>query len=402
MGKTYLCTLITNLPMPTIQLHIQGLTHHDIAERRETFLRTAAGRRIALRPAQLCEDVRAVEAYVGGECVGVVARLDLELAWTALRGKEKRVLHGRIVAAQDYSLVAEVEVQELQREEAIASGLDGWTYSGPLLAERAEERKLAFLEEELAALLADASDCLHEDDVNEVLDLLDVYCRTTLYDISGEGLQYRRRLVLWLQQTADPRLQEAVEQVLDMSRRMGGDHWMQELGEWMKSELPTSREALVLTVGAAGLAEVRAEAERLPQGLLALWSKNPTQFARVLYGMLPSREELRRVLSCLVVLELTGGVHESAEEKVNDFVQRIVEETKHLYKHDRKKADTIRKVMIKVGRADADAELDAWIEGKEKSTSVKFENAQVTIQQPTINGPLNDIHGNDNVNMGGV
>ena len=57
--------------------------------------------------------------------------------------------------------------------------------------------------------------------------------------------------------------------------------------------------------------------------------------------------------------------------------------------------------MIKVGRSDADAELDAWIEGKEKPTSVKFENAQVTMQQPTINGPINDIHDNDKVNMGG-
>ena len=376
--------------MPIIQLHIQGLTHHDIAERRETFLQTAVGRRIVLRPAQLCEDVRAVEAYVGGECVGVVARLDLEFAWAALHGQEKRVLHGRIVTAQDYSLVAEVEVQELQREEAIASGLDGWTYSGPLLAERAEERKLAFLEEELAALLADASDGLHEDDVKEVLDLLDVYCRTTLYDISGEGLRYRRRLVLWLKQTADPRLQEVVEQVHDMSRRMGGDHWMQELGEWMKSELPTSREALMLTVGAAGLAEVRVAAERLPQGLLTLWSKNPTQFARVLYGMLPSREELRRVLSCLVVLELTGGVHESAEEQVNDFVQRIVEETKHLYKHDRKKADAIRQIMIKVGRGDADKELDAWIEGKEKKENATSKIVQNISNSQVFNGSISE------------
>lgn len=53
------------------------------------------------------------------------------------------------------------------------------------------------------------------------------------------------------------------------------------------------------------------------------------------------------------------------------------------------------------GHSCADAELDAWIEGKEKPTSVKFENAQVTMQQPTINGPINDIHDNDKVNMGG-
>ena len=368
--------------MPTIQLHIQGLTHHDIAERREAFLQTAVGRRVALRPARLCEDVRAVEAYMGGECVGVVARLDLELTWAALRSKAKEVLHGRIVAAKEYSLVAEVEVQELQREEPAESGLDGWTYSGPLLAERAEERKLAFLEEELEALLAEASAGLQEDDVKEVLELVETYCRTACYDISGEGLDGRRKLVKRLKNAADVRLHEAAECVREMSRRMGGDHWMQDLGEWMKAELPTSREALVLKVEAAGLAEVQAEAERLPQGLLTLWNRNPAQFARVLYGMLPSREDVRRVLSCLVVLELTGRAQESAEEKVNDFVQRFVEETKHFYKHDRKKADAIRQIMIKMGRSDADAELDAWIEGRENQPSISV-NGDIVLSKET-------------------
>ena len=387
----YLCAQnLLPLTMPTVQLHIQGLTHHDIAERREAFLQTAVGRRIVLRPAQLCEDVRAVEAYVGGECVGVVARLDLELAWSALRGGEKKVLHGRIVSTQEYSLLAEVEAQYLHQEETVASGLDGWTYSGPLLAERAEERKLAFLEEELEALLDDSSEGLSEDDVKEVLELVEVYCNTAYYDISGEGLQFRRKVEQSLGQSTDARLQEGAERVREMSRLMGGDHWMEKLGEWMKAELPTSREALMLTVEAAGLAEVRAEAERLPKGLLTLWNSNPAQFVRVLYGMLPSRKDVRRVLSCLVVLELTGSAQESAEEKVNDFVKRIVEETKHVYKHDRKKADVIRQIMIKVGRSDADAELDAWIEGKEKKKKGTKKIVQKITNSQIFNGSITD------------
>jgi len=50
----------------------------------------------------------------------------------------------------------------------------------------------------------------------------------------------------------------------------------------------------------------------------------------------------------------------------DDFVRKFVKEAKHFYKHDRKKADAIRQIMIKVGRADADADIDAWIEGKEQ------------------------------------
>lgn len=47
------------------------------------------------------------------------------------------------------------------------------------------------------------------------------------------------------------------------------------------------------------------------------------------------------------------------------FVRRFVRETQHFFKHDRKKADIVRQIMIKVGRMDADKELDAWIEGRE-------------------------------------
>ena len=54
----------------------------------------------------------------------------------------------------------------------------------------------------------------------------------------------------------------------------------------------------------------------------------------------------------------------------DSFVQKFVQETKHFFKHDRKRADTIRQIMIKVGRSDADKELDAWIEGREYKPSI--------------------------------
>jgi hypothetical protein len=93
--------------------------------------------------------------------------------------------------------------------------------------------------------------------------------------------------------------------------------------------------------------------------------------------------------------------HPTEQPTEDDFVKRLVKETKNLYKHERSKTEVIRQILYKLGRADAEAELDAWIEGKEKkTTSMKFENAQVTMQQPTINGPMNDIHDNDQVSLG--
>ena len=49
----------------------------------------------------------------------------------------------------------------------------------------------------------------------------------------------------------------------------------------------------------------------------------------------------------------------------DDFVQRIVRETKRLYKHEKEKTEVIRQILYKVGRGDAEEELDAWIEDRQ-------------------------------------
>jgi len=47
-----------------------------------------------------------------------------------------------------------------------------------------------------------------------------------------------------------------------------------------------------------------------------------------------------------------------------------VRETKKLYKHEKEKTEVIRQILYKLGRTDAEEELDAWIEGKEYKPSV--------------------------------
>lgn len=54
----------------------------------------------------------------------------------------------------------------------------------------------------------------------------------------------------------------------------------------------------------------------------------------------------------------------------DDFVKRLVRETKHLYKHEKDKIEVIRQILYKVGRNDAEEELDAWIEGREYKSSI--------------------------------
>lgn len=78
--------------------------------------------------------------------------------------------------------------------------------------------------------------------------------------------------------------------------------------------------------------------------------------------------------------------------KEDDFVERFVEETKRFYKHERKKADAIRQIMIKVGRQDAEAEIDAWMDGKQTKVLKKVEKkiVQKISNSQVFNGQITD------------
>lgn len=79
VGWREMCIFAGENRMEKIRLHIVGLTHHDVAGRREEFVRTAAQRAVVIRPAKLHVDGGTLEAFVGAECVGVVTTLDLSL-----------------------------------------------------------------------------------------------------------------------------------------------------------------------------------------------------------------------------------------------------------------------------------------------------------------------------------
>ena len=90
----------------------------------------------------------------------------------------------------------------------------------------------------------------------------------------------------------------------------------------------------------------------------------------------------------------------SSIPKEDDFVERFVEETKRFYKHERKKADAIRQIMIKVGRQDAEAEIDAWMDGKQAKTVKKVEKkiVQKISNSQVFNGQIT----NSEFNGGGT
>lgn len=72
----------------------------------------------------------------------------------------------------------------------------------------------------------------------------------------------------------------------------------------------------------------------------------------------------------------------------DDFVKRLVRETKNLYKHEKEKIEVIRQILYKVGCIDAEEELDAWIEGREYRPSLNVQGDYVVTKHV-----VNEVNG---------
>lgn len=73
----------------------------------------------------------------------------------------------------------------------------------------------------------------------------------------------------------------------------------------------------------------------------------------------------------------------------DDFVKRLVRETKNLYKHEKVKIEVVRQILYKVGRSDAEEELDAWIEGREYKPSFNVQGDYVVSKH--VDNEVNNV-----------
>ena len=87
------------------------------------------------------------------------------------------------------------------------------------------------------------------------------------------------------------------------------------------------------------------------------------------YELVSFQEEIASRDRRIAELE-AENVHLKSVKTEDEFVRRLVKETKKLYKHEKDKIEVVRQILYKVGRNDAEEELDAWIEGREFAPSV--------------------------------
>ena len=303
--------------MNDVLLTIRGLTHSEISGEREAFLQRALGRRIWLRPASRLLDELRVEAFVGTKQVGCVASEDVSLFWQAMdaarNGSGCDMLQGEIVKVEDYRIVARLRVTLLEKPREDAAELAEWEYSGPMMYKTREEVKLEFL----TARLSEDLLTMEED---EVLELLDAFCQLIVHDLSREAQAFRKSLQTRLGVCESEELRQSSRYIEELSRRMGGNTMMGKMGQWLKNELTESEAALTMPAREHNYSRIVAEAKKLPKNLLDLWHRDTAQMARVLYGMRASREEIRRVLSCLVWIELREREYGIRYDKEKDWL----------------------------------------------------------------------------------
>ena len=300
--------------MDSIFLRINSMTHHAIAARREEFVAQAAGLNVTLAAQPSPHDVRCVGAFVNALRIGNVRSDDVMMAQRMLMASGCGTVTGRIAKASDYELLADFGARPLASEEeverALPLGLGTWTTS---VAPFALSVALPLEVETMQKLFWHY---FHEGRVEAVVDVVDRLFDIMRYDLSGDMQAQRLMMFNALTEADDERLQRAAERLSEASQRMGGDHQMDEVGRWLHDELTKTFEADLLlsdTPIEVTRAQVVKEAQALPGKLYRLWQTNVGAFARVIYGMRLPRADMRRVMACLVWLELTPEEEEPEE-----------------------------------------------------------------------------------------
>lgn len=369
--------------MPKIQLLINGLTHYGVADHREEFLQTAVGLKVVLVAQPCVQDVRCVAAYVGPMRIGNVMGDHALLAQQVLLAAADEMVIGEVteVLPRGYNLRVDLGERSIVSEEEVMAklplGLGEWTTSVATMAPTNELMGRGQMLKKLMWAYLKIGDIAQVEEVTEAL------YREMRYDLSGDMQSERKLLCQSLMKSDDERLQQAASRLLEASQRMGGEHQMQEVGTWLQEELAKSMEAdlLVAQTRKVSRQQVVEEAKALPSDLYHHWLTDARTFARVLYGMRLAREDVLRVLSCLIWLDRTAEEEVCTLTEEDVFVRRVVDETKLLFKHERNKADGIRQVMNKLGRSDAETELDAWIEGRETPAARAIEEQTGAIER---------------------
>lgn len=304
------------------RLRIVALPYYEVGKCLGEFFAEASGRVMTLRPDPSNDfDVNAMCAYDWqGRHVGYVSSHDLKDAWQALRGCGRHSLRGYVVDinTEHKCVVLECQVASLVSIDSLYSPTQylKWEYTGPMLKLSQEMVKLDYMMDEIDDRLYERSDW-NDDDLRNFLLLLERYTHESIYDISSETNDYRRRLLTRLRDTKIQALQSLADE-LDM---MGGRTGREASGGCVLhfwTDVITSEEmqkSLMVHQHQYDVKRVENELKLFPDCLYYEWLRDREHFvSKLLYRHIP-RDVLWRFVSGIAFVEMVRNAEQAKQAR---------------------------------------------------------------------------------------
>lgn len=317
--------------MKPLQLHIVGFPYcKDIVGHVSEFLADAPDHCMTLRPQRNNEvDSHAIRAYDWeGRHVGYVSSVELGQAWGALQVSGRRSLRGKITST---NIEHPCAIFECEVPETYAPATDlypqkpflEWKYSGPVLDFPEELDALDYMMDEIDDRLYEQNDW-REDDLRNFTLLLERFAHASIYDISCEIDDYRRRLLLRLYETKREELQEMADELNRISARTGRetsggcvvDFWTRVVSS------KDMRRCLMVHCHQYDAERIEDELKLFPDCLYYEWLRDREHFvSKLFYHHIP-REVLWHFVSGIAFTEMRRAIDQAKQAKEKDEASR--------------------------------------------------------------------------------
>ncbi len=361
--------------MKKYKLHIVALPYYEVGGCLDEFYSEAEGREMTLLPEPTNKfDVLAIRAHDWqGRHTGYVSTCDLQKAWHMLKSGLCS-LRGRIkkVDTEHKSVLFECCADTVGEEPELYSQREflNWSYSGPLLEPTSEMLTLDYMTEEIGARL-DESKRWTKQQKEDFAKLMERFLELSEYDLSSEMADYKLRLYLRLIASKGKLFRSLADELRLSVGRTGRDtHCGDVLNYWLKYMMASEvKRRFEMEEDKYNEVQVMRELAEFPQSLYETWLESREQFVlKVLYLHIP-RKVLWQLVSGIAFIEALREEEAKCceyEWTEDEFVDRLVEETKKYYRFDKPKADDVRRILINMGREDAASILGQWMEEIEK------------------------------------
>ena len=365
----------------------------------------------------------AIMARALGRRIGRVAYEDVDTAWKLLRqsGRPMMVAKVKEVVVKEHGyMVVTVTADELQAGlSASAKEIEWreWLSDLPLLPPSEQLQA----EQEAEFVLDNVYlPCLATCDTNDVKTYLDIWLEGSRHDLSGEAQQKRSAYIRHLEASADKNVRLLAEPLKEQRRRICERAFLDEhTTVWWKERLESDdvqrlwRQWLLKNNKKLwqGLKMIDSLLRQLPGNLYGDIGQLDVMLSRLYYLNTP-RQVFQAILALLMLRQLTCSqlgidMRPMTEDEYQQdglisnpmdmptTIGRVVAfgETRC----DRAQKQTIE-LLVHWLRDDYEQSHPQELDVLAKDTQ---QSQMVTMQNPTINGPIYGISGNSNVNLGG-